>query len=107
MQRLDITPDQDGEPFKMLVELDGISVYLQFRWNDRASLWLLSVMAEDGEPIASCISLVNNWDLLAPHRSDPRVPPGNLLAWAQTDSDVNAGKSELGGRVEVYYLEAE
>lgn len=104
--RLDITPDPDGEPFKMLVELDGASVYLQFRWNDRMGLWLLSVSAEDETPIATCISLVNNWDLLAPHRHDPRVPQGTLMAWAQTDGDTNAGQGELGGRVEVYYVEA-
>jgi len=104
-KRLDLTPDADGAPFQLLTELDGVSIYMQFRWNDRDQSWILSLSSESGELLVGCIRLVNNWDLLASHRSDPRIPPGSLFAWAQTDSDVDAGKGELGGRVGVYYLE--
>lgn len=105
--QLDLVPDPDGAPFKQLVELDSVSVYLQFRWVDRSACWVLSVADESGADIVSSISLINNWDLLAPHRHDPRIPQGTLMAWAQTDSDVDAGKAELGGRVQVVYIEAE
>lgn len=104
--RLDITADPDGAPFQLLTALDGVSVYLRFRWVDRSECWVLSVLSEDGAELVGSVRVVNGWDLLAPHRHDPRIPPGMLMAWAKTDADINAGKAELGGRVEIYYLEA-
>jgi len=104
--RLDLRPDPDAEPFEQLVVLDGLAVRLAFRWNDRAQRWVMSIAADDGTMLSGSIAVCNNWDLLAPHRHDPRVPPGVLLAWAQTDPNRDAGKDELGGRVGLYYSEA-
>lgn len=103
--QLDLTPDADGAPFQQLVELGGVSVYLRFRWNDRAGSWQLSVLSEDGSDLIGTIRIVNNWDLLGPFRADPRVPTGLLVASAQTEPEVDAGKAELGGRVGLFYIE--
>ena len=84
--------------------LDGQTYTLEFRWNAREEFWYMNLLTADEDPIAMGIKLVSDWSLLR-RVTDPRKPPGALMAIDTTTSGVDAGFDELGTRVMLLYFD--
>lgn len=91
--------------FRQRTSLDGVTYELTFRWNERESAWYLAIADSAGETIRSCISLVLRWPLLRQVVGSSR-PPGELYAIDLDATGAEAGLTDLGGRVRLYYLTA-
>ncbi len=96
----------DLEHFSEQVELDGRTFTLEFRWNAREEAWYLSVADADENSLATGVKLVVGWPLLTRYASAD-MPPGQLMADDTSGRDQEAGLTDLGRRVLLFYFNAE
>lgn len=90
------------------INLDGRTYTLKLSWNQGQGSWYLSLYDSEETPLAQSVRLVSNWPLLRYYQSDPRVPPGELVAQDLTGDGSAPGFDELGigKRVELTYFSA-
>lgn len=90
--------------YEFLPELDGVTYTLRVRWNSREAAWYMNVSTETGEIILADIKLMLGLPL--GFRSiDPRMPPGGLFLLDTSGKTREAGETDLGDRVKLFYLE--
>jgi hypothetical protein len=97
-----------ADPFcTQTTTLDGTPYVLTFAFNARAACFYLSLATLDGEPVASGLKLVCQWNLLLKCAS-PLRPPGMLLVVSNTNDNSTPGLGDLvpGGRCQLVYLPA-
>jgi len=85
----------DAARYSFDIDLDGERWTFRFEWNDRASLWFMSI---DG--VADSIAVVLNWPLLLNTTGGPR---GSLMAIDTSRAETDAGREDLGERVLLTY----
>ena len=95
------------DPFyDMVVNLEGTDYKLTFNYNQREDATYLSISTPDGDDIVNGIKVVSNWPLL--HKwADPRLPPGELICFANTqttDPAPGLGAITVGGAFTLTYL---
>jgi hypothetical protein len=86
--------------------LEGSTYRFELRWNGRSGAWFLSLQDAAGDVIAAGRRVVLGAQLLG-RSADARLPPGTLLAVDTSGTDEEAGRDELGERVQLVYVEAE
>jgi hypothetical protein len=87
------------------VELEGASYTIELRWNARDGAWYLSLYDSAGEPLVSGHKAVLGANLLG-RGENPRLPPGLLTLFDTSGTLVDPGQTELGGRVQLIYMES-
>lgn len=96
----------DSTPFYAFgVALEGVSYNFTFKWNTRGSLWTFDVADGAGVALVSGRRVVVGLPLLARFK-DPRLPPGQLVAFDTTGAGVDPGLADLGTRVTIVYWTA-
>lgn len=84
--------------------LDGREYQLRFDYNGREDRWYLDILTVDGQKLVTGIKLIGNWPLLR-RFTDPRLPPGNLVAVDFSPLEGEPpGFAELGRRVLLTYF---
>lgn len=98
--------------YRQVTNLDGRDYVLRFLYNTREDRWYLYLYDQDESPIVGGIKIVAEIDLLQ-RVTDPRRPPGILIARDLTASDdapkiesEDPGLNDLGqdGRVKLLYF---
>jgi len=84
------------------VQLDGVRLFLTFRWLPRPAAWYVSAALADGTPVADTVRVTCGSPLL-PDQSFPGAPPGLLFAIGNDDP---YRQEQLGNGVDVVYLTA-
>lgn len=95
--------------FAYSIELDGATYGFEFLWNERAGdagTWFVTVSDVSGVVLVACRRLVVDYPILARYSSDPRLPPGMLLAADMTGTGTDPGRNDLGARVVLLYFDA-
>lgn len=105
MSVLVIPTRTDAPHYTIEVDLDSRTFELEFRWNDRAAAWFLTIRDADGVELLAGRRIVIGLPLLGRFR-DPRLPAGELNAVELTGTDAEPGVDELGARVRLLYFEA-
>ena len=95
-------PVPDRPHSEQSTTLDGVTYVLRFDFVQRMSRWRLGLYTTRGDLIVAPVWLVPGADLLAPFRSDPRVPPGTLVVVATSDPR----RSDWGRMADLWYVEA-
>lgn len=85
--------------------LDGSLYKLDVHWNPRDSSWYFNISDQFGTLIWGDIRIVLGC-ILGSTCTDPRFPPGILLAVDTTRSNLDASFADLGTRVVVIYYTA-
>jgi hypothetical protein len=100
------TQSDGSKHYSQRTTLDGRDFNLLFQYNDRQATWRLSVLDEEGSPIASGRRIVCNINLFRFIGHNPLAPPGELYAIDTTDDDSPPGVDELGigKRVQLLYF---
>ncbi len=107
MVQLDLTPDAEVPFFGLQTTLDGVDYDFAFAWNDRRSVWTLTMKTMAGEALCTSQVLKHGRNLLSRCIS-PNRPAGILFVWCNTPADLSApGVGDLGGRAGVYYASAD
>lgn len=84
------------DPFyTMTTTLDGSDYLFDFRYNQREDAWYFNISLTDGTLLVAGIKVVCNRSLLK-RFADVRLPPGALLAFANTTDASVPGLTELG-----------
>jgi len=107
---IQIIPTSPGAAYySEKTRLDGRDYILRFAWNQREERWYFSLFDEEEQPIIQSVKVICNWPFLRYYRSDPRVPPGELMATDLTGNNTPPGFEELGEgrRVEFVYVPSE
>lgn len=73
--------------FQYLIDLDGKTYSLTFRWNERLASWHMSLATSAGVTILSGVRIVPEYLLLATYQYLPGLPPGDF---AVINLDANA-----------------
>lgn len=100
------TTDESAQPFDQRILLSAKPYTLRFQYSIRAQVWKLSIFNDGGDLVLGGLSIVNGIPLLLPYHSNTEVPPGELVAIANTRPEVDAQFGDLGSRVVLYYVEA-
>lgn len=92
----------DSPRYSIRVELDGARFELHFEWNDRAEAWFLDLYDANAVRLLSSVRIVVAFPFLE-RFTDPRMPPGILLADDTMKTDHDPLLGELGDRVQLIY----
>lgn len=83
-------------------ELDGVSYFLDFRYNSRADVWMMNISDENNVIIKEGTPLLLGVDLLSQYQ-DSKLPPGPLFLMNLKDENVEADRDSLGTDVLLLY----
>lgn len=83
-------------------ELDGVFYLLSFRFNSRATVWMMNIADENSNIIVSGIALLLGVDLLGRFQ-DSRLPPGTLFLNNFSEENIEATRNSLGEDVLLLY----
>ena len=100
---LPVTPDVPHFDFQVVLE--GATFTLELRWNERSSTWSLSVFDAAGEQLTAGRPVVLGAELLG-RSADARLPRGALFAIDTSGKNLEAGRYDLGSRVQLVYIES-
>jgi hypothetical protein len=95
----------DAPHYDFSSTLEGKLLTFELRWNERSGAWFLSLFDDTGAAIFSGRRVVLGADLLG-RSSDSRLPPGMLIAYDASGADLDAGRNDLGSRVQLLYIES-
>lgn len=85
----------DDPFYSMTVALDGSDYLFEFRYNQREDCWYFDLSLTDGTLLVAGVKVVCNRPLLK-RFVDTRLPPGTLIAFANTNDASPPGLTELG-----------
>lgn len=91
--------------YELRVELDGVRYVLELRWSAREEAWYLDLKTAAGEVMAHGLKVLVDLPL-GRRITDERKPPGVLIAVDTSGAHLDPGETDLGGRVQLYYLTA-
>src|SRR6266404_1150818 len=93
----------DGTQFyTQRVVLDGVAFVLQFSWNARDSSWYVLILDSSANPLLSRRLAVGS-PLLGRFKIQG-LPAGEIMAMDTSGQDLDAGLTDLGGRVQLLYI---
>jgi hypothetical protein len=84
-------------------ELDGVTYTLDLDWNQTDGHWYMTVGDKDGQPLAAGVRVVVGWPLASRALAGPA---GVLIAVDTSGQELDPSAAELGGRVQLLYVEA-
>lgn len=99
-QRIQVDSILSNKQFR--TELDGSFYLFDFRFNSRATVWMMNIYDENSDIIRSGIPLLLGVDLLGRFQ-DSRLPPGPLFVMNLKDENVEASRDDLGNDVQLFY----
>jgi hypothetical protein len=99
------TATDDRRVYDQRTTLDGREYILRFVYASRTDSWTLHVSDESSVPIALGRRIVPGTDLLG-LVTDPRRPPGSIVAVDFSGEGREPGLGELGTSVILYYFDA-
>jgi Domain of unknown function (DUF6983) len=94
----------DTPHYVMNVLLQSVIFQLQFDWNDRASRWYLQVNDATGAVICGGWPLLVGRAFMGSVVTNLARPNGDFVPIDTTKKDIEAGLTDLGGRVQLYYV---
>jgi hypothetical protein len=100
IQKIPVDSVRTNKEFR--TELDGIFYLLSFRFNSRATIWMMNVSDENSNIIVSGIALLLGVDLLGRFQ-DSRLPAGSLFLNNFSEENVEATRDNLGEDVLLLY----
>lgn len=101
---LTIAISQGNAFFQQGVELEGTTYVLDFAWVERARVWDLSILTDDGTLTLAGIAVVSNRPLLRRFHYLVGIPPGELLFVSQAGNIDAPGFDQLN---ELIYFPAD
>lgn len=103
IQRVPVNSILSNKEFR--TELDGIFYLLAFRFNTRATIWIMNISDEDSNIIIAGIPLLLGVNLLGRFQ-DSRLPPGSLFVNNFSEANIEATRDNLGEDVLLLYNKA-
>ena len=95
-----------SDPFyEQVIPLEGADYQFTWLWNRRGSFWSLSIADQESVPIVSGRRIVVDFNLLR-RCTDPRRPPGLLVAEDTSGAGLDPDQLDFGTRVLLRYWTA-
>ncbi len=94
----------DVPRYDMQVQIAGKNYGVRLDYNGRENRWNFSLFASDGEPIATGLKVVCNWDMLYGIVHAER-PPGQVVFFDLFGSGEPPTFADLGRRVRLGYYD--
>lgn len=105
MIEIDLLSDGSEYDYDQIILLDSRNYRLRMLYNDRCSVWTMSLYLEDGTPLIEGQRVVLYTNLLDYCAVEGR-PPGNLFCDTYTQDTNTPGLEDLGNdaRCRVFYI---
>lgn len=100
IQRVPVDSILSNKQFR--TELDAVFYLFDFRFNTRATLWMMNMYDEGGNIILSGIALLLGVDLISRFQ-DSRLPPGPLFMMNVKNDNIEATRDNFGEDVLLLY----
>lgn len=95
----------DNPYYTINIKVDGVVLFLTFKWSTREQSWYFSVFDGDNNPLMIGIKLMPFADLTLKH-PNTKMPPGVLYCVSITSDLSPPGRFDLSERIKLYYLTA-
>ncbi len=92
--------------YRLSTAIDGVQYIVDVRWNERDEAWYLDLLSSDGDPIKHGMKIALGTKL-GRRCVDPRFPTGAIIARDLTGNGNDAGRYDLGTRVQLRYYSAD
>ena len=89
------------------VVLEGVGYRIRLQWNARAATWMLDLLSETGDALATGLALRAGVPLTLHLRHRIGMPPGSFVLIDTSDSLGDPTFDDLGDRVRLIYLTSE
>jgi len=99
-------PTTNQQNFSQVTTLSRRNYVFTFHWNAREAAWYMDLADEDENPISLARRITIGFPLIT-RCTDPRKPPGTLMAIDATGGDLDPAFDDLGSRVQIVYIEPE
>lgn len=90
--------------FQQVVQMDGVSYTLVFRWNERAAHWFLTIRNSAGDNLVTGRKLVADVPFAA-HETIAGFMPGTLWVRDVSGQGIDPGLRDLDDRVVLMYVD--
>lgn len=101
-----ITTSQVLPYYSQRVTLEGSTYNIILKWNERDSVWYMSLLTDENVPLMSGVKVVSDFPLNRREASSDG-PPGLFVAYDTSEEGIDAGFEELGERVLLFYYTQE
>jgi hypothetical protein len=97
----------EDDDYSFEVELDGETFLFDFRWNERADAWFMSLSLPNGEALAQGIKVTSSLIPLSWYATNPAAPKGRLFLFDSSGSFADPGRFDLApeSRCQLCYYE--
>ncbi len=91
--------------YRFQCEIEGSTFSFEFIWNDRDDSWYCQIGDAQENLLAGSVRCVLGKSLFGRYRNTA-LPPGQFICIDTTGKDLDAGLTELGSRVQIWYFNA-
>ena len=105
MAFLEIPTSSDSENFNFEIDLEGTVYTLEFSYNKRRDLWIMSILDASENLLLGGIPLLTSIPLTDQY-VDENLPPGRFILLDETGQNKDAGRNDLGATIKLFYDEA-
>lgn len=103
MAESELPIDASEKNYSVSTTLEGVTYTFVVRWNGRAGSWFFDLYDVDGNIIMAGIRILTGANL-GRRCTDPRKPPGAIVASDLSGAGREATRDDLGTRVKLYYI---
>lgn len=93
----------DAPEWVQEVQLEGRSYRVRARWNTSSAMWSLDMLTRDRTLVVAGVRIVRGAGLLSQFQ-DPRLPPGDLIAYDTGGTSADDYLAFTEGRAVIAYL---
>lgn len=105
MAFLEIPTNTDSEHFDFQIDLEGTIFTLEFAYNKRRDLWIMSILDAAENILLGNIPLLTSFPLTDQYTNE-NLPPGRFILLDETGQNRDAGRNDLGSTIKLFYDEA-
>jgi len=105
MAFLEIPTNSDSEHFDFEIDLEGVVFTLEFSYNKRRDIWVMTIIDSSENILLGNIPLLTNIPLTDQY-VDEELPPGRFILLDETGENRDASRNNLGSTIKLYYDEA-
>ena len=103
MSIVQIPVDSENSVFTETLNLEGVDYLLRIYWNSRDESWYLDIRLPDDTSIIDGIKMVVNYGLIS-YWEVENMPPGALILYDDSNSEIPCGRYDLGERCKLIYI---
>lgn len=105
MAYLKIPTRSDLPAYEFSLQLEGVTYFFSFEWNERGQYWSMDILDQDQNHLVAGVRMSVNINLLGRFK-DTRLPAGIFILLDSSGKNLDPAVDNFGTVVELFYRES-